>query len=124
MVGAGSGSEALQLLNADPDHFACLITDVRMPQMSGKELIETLRADPRYCHLPIIVLTAFGTTDCLLDCLRAGASGFMAKPPKKPDLQRELGRAERIYRQRLDPRLVPEGDFELFREMLEDKGML
>ena len=121
---ADSALEALKLLHSEPRGFSCILTDVRMPYMSGQQLIESVRADERYNGLPIIVLTAFGTADCLLDCLRAGASGFLAKPPKKADLQRELGRAQRIFSQKLDPRLVKEEEFEQIREMLQTKGYL
>jgi len=122
VVGAGSAMEALNLLNHDPKGFSCILTDIRMPYMSGKELIEAVRSDDRHKNIPIIVLTAFGTADCLIDCLRAGASGFLVKPPKKADMQRELARAKRLLAHGLDPRLIREGELDVFREALHAKG--
>ncbi len=122
--GVGSAGEALSLLRADPKHFSCIVTDVRMPKVSGDELIREVRKDGNLKHLPIIVLTAHGTFDCLVDCLKAGASGFLVKPPKREDLLRELGRAGRIFNGNLAPNLISEQDAELVREMLEKRGDL
>ncbi len=122
VTGVGSGAEALTLLEADPQAFSCIVTDIRMPKMSGKELIQAVRLHAKLKHLPVIVLTAFGTADCLLDCLAAGASGFLVKPPKKADLQRELGRAKRIFRRGLNPYLISADEVELFRDTLQEKG--
>lgn len=56
----------------------CLVTDIRMPGMSGLELQSRLIADHR--KIPIIFLTAHGDEDIRLKALRAGAVEFMAKP--------------------------------------------
>jgi two-component system, chemotaxis family, chemotaxis protein CheY len=125
-VGKGSPSarEALQKLQNTPGSFACVVTDVRMPEISGAELIREIRRDERLKHLPIIALTAYGTADCLIECLQAGASGFLVKPPKRKDLVRELSRARRILRRQLPPRLVQESEMEIVREYLAEKGLL
>jgi CheY-like chemotaxis protein len=53
---AANGDEALQVLhNRDVD---IIVTDWMMPVMSGKELIERIRADRRTAGIPIVVLTA------------------------------------------------------------------
>ena len=57
---------------------ACLITDIRMPGMSGLELQARLNAD-RY-RIPIIFLTAHGDEKMRMQALRAGAVEFLAKP--------------------------------------------
>jgi FixJ family two-component response regulator len=57
---------------------ACLITDVRMPGMSGLELqAKLLEADHR---IPIIFLTAYGDTRTRAQALRAGAMALLEKP--------------------------------------------
>ena len=122
VTGVGSGREALQLLESDPGRFSCVITDVRMPEMTGRELIEQIRKHGKLQHLPVVVLTAYGTVDCLIDCLKAGASGFLVKPPKKRDLVREIGRAVRIRGFGTSPRLTSKEEAELLRDILLDKG--
>jgi FixJ family two-component response regulator len=56
----------------------CLITDIRMPGMSGLELQAKLNAE-RY-RIPIIFLTAHGDEKMRMQALRAGAVEFLAKP--------------------------------------------
>ena len=57
---------------------ACLVTDIRMPGMSGLELQSRLNADRQ--RIPIIFLTAHGDEDFRLQAMRAGAVEFMTKP--------------------------------------------
>jgi FixJ family two-component response regulator len=57
---------------------ACLITDIRMPGMSGLELQAKLNADRH--RIPIIFLTAHGDEKMRMQALRAGAVEFLAKP--------------------------------------------
>jgi FixJ family two-component response regulator len=56
----------------------CLITDIRMPGMSGLELQAQLNAEN--CKIPIIFITAHGDEKMRMQALRAGAVEFMAKP--------------------------------------------
>lgn len=120
--GVASAKEAIAELEANPFDYSCIVTDIRMPEMDGRQLIEYLRGHDLLKELPIIVLTAYGTLDCLIDCLKAGASGFLVKPPKRPDLERELSRAMRVVSRGDSPRLVGEDDYELLREILVERG--
>lgn len=122
VYGVPSAMEALALLCAEPARFACVLTDIRMPRVSGTELIRQIRSTPELQQLPIIVLTAHGTLDCLIDSLKAGASGFLAKPPKKADLLREMGRAQRIAARKLDPRFATPVEVESLKQLLEERG--
>ncbi|MDZ4786170.1 MAG: response regulator [bacterium] len=122
--GVPSGKEALLELTNNPAEYSCVITDVSMPGMTGFELTEAIRADEKLKHLPVIVLTAYGTPDILMKCLKAGASGFLVKPPSKAHLSRELSRAKRIIFNSSDPRLIQTADIEVVQELLEDKGYL
>ncbi|MDC0718089.1 response regulator transcription factor [Nannocystis bainbridge] len=61
-----------------------LVLDVRMPGMSGVDLLVELgRRDSR---LPVVVLTAHGDDDVRKQCLRAGALAFLTKPFQAKDL--------------------------------------
>ena len=57
---------------------ACLITDIRMPGMSGLELQEKLNAEP--CRIPIIFITAHGDSKMRMQAMREGAVEFLTKP--------------------------------------------
>ena len=56
----------------------CLITDIRMPGMSGLDLQAKLNAD--HCLIPTIFITAHGDEDMRLQAMRGGAVKFMVKP--------------------------------------------
>lgn len=122
--GFPSAQLALNELKKDPKNFSCVITDIQMPEFNGKELIREIRGNASIKNLPIIVLTAYGTADCLIDCLKAGASGFLVKPPKKNDLTRELSRAYRIFKKGKNPRLASEAELEQMREILVDRALV
>ena len=57
---------------------ACLITDMRMPGMSGLELQARLKADG--CKIPIIFITAHGDARVRIQAMREGAVEFLMKP--------------------------------------------
>ena len=57
---------------------ACLITDIRMPGMSGLELQARLKADG--CKIPIIFITAHGDARVRIQAMREGAVEFLMKP--------------------------------------------
>src|SRR5271168_262741 len=57
---------------------ACLITDIRMPGISGLELQARLNAE--HCRIPTIFITAHGDAQMRMRALRAGAVEFLAKP--------------------------------------------
>jgi FixJ family two-component response regulator len=61
-----------------PDRPGCLITDIRMPGMSGLELQERLTEDGY--HIPVIVLTGFGDVPAAVRALKGGAVDFVEKP--------------------------------------------
>ncbi|HKH00677.1 MAG TPA: response regulator transcription factor [Bradyrhizobium sp.] len=56
----------------------CLITDIRMPGMSGLELQAKLNTEG--CRIPIVFITAHGDAKMRMQALRAGAVEFLAKP--------------------------------------------
>jgi DNA-binding NtrC family response regulator len=87
---AANGREAIGLLTAGT-HFDLLITDLRMPEKNGEELL----ADVRKTHpdLKVIVITGYSDLSQSLRLLRNGAFEFIAKPFKIPDLLEVIDRA-------------------------------
>lgn len=118
-----SAKQAIAELTRDSLSYSCILTDIRMPEMGGQQLIAYIRERSNLKHLPIIVLTAHGTSDYLLTCLQAGASGFLVKPPRKRDLVRELARAVRISLDHENPRLVEPDNAKRLGEILLEKGI-
>ena len=70
--------DAFKALEARPQKFNLLITDLKMPFVSGAKTVSTIHAV--HPKLPVIVLTAFGDPDVKTECLRKGATAFLEKP--------------------------------------------
>lgn len=72
----GSALEFLAV--ADGVQTGCVVTDVRMPEMSGLELIRKLKE--RGVALPVIVITGHGDVPLAVEAMRAGVIDFIEKP--------------------------------------------
>ena len=80
---AGFSSRAFEsaedfLESGHQQETGCLITDIRMPGMSGLELQARLNAER--CRIPTIFITAHGDEEMRFQALRAGAVEFLPKP--------------------------------------------
>ena len=100
---AGSGDQALQIL--DKQSFSLMLCDVRMPGMTGVQVVPQARK--RDNDLAIIMLTAVNDAATATEVLSAGASDYLMKPVELADLQQAVDRAllkrsESIEKQRLD----------------------
>ncbi|WP_076861438.1 response regulator FixJ [Bradyrhizobium mercantei] len=78
------------------DHFAngtvdCIVSDIRMPGMSGLELVRKLRADAATC--PVILMTGHGDVALAVEAMKAGAVDFIEKPFEDDALLRSIGEA-------------------------------
>ncbi len=74
-----SYDSARSFLNAMPSReVSCLITDVRMPDMSGIDLLREIRG--RGLTFPVIVITGHGDVPMAVNAMRLGASDFLEKP--------------------------------------------
>ncbi len=69
---------ALDRANGSAGGDACIVSDIRMPGMSGVELHDELRK--RECTLPIVFITAHGDVPLAVEAMRKGASDFLEKP--------------------------------------------
>lgn len=81
---AASGEEALERIDADAPDLVLL--DVMMPGLSGYEVCERLRADPRHALLPIVLVTALDPATERVRGLEAGADDFLTKPINPAEL--------------------------------------
>ena len=82
---ARNGKEALKVINEKD--LDLIISDVMMPEMDGLELTRTVKADPNYNHLPIILLTAKTQDEDEQQALLIGADEYLRKPFRLADLK-------------------------------------
>jgi DNA-binding NtrC family response regulator len=75
---AGDGADAIELLGKNtPD---LIFTDWRMPKLGGEDVLRHVRNDPRLAAVPVIVITAFGSSHNAIEAVRLGAYDFVMKP--------------------------------------------
>jgi two-component system chemotaxis response regulator CheY len=84
-VEASSGFEALKILPAQ--HYDLIVTDINMPDINGLELISFVRSNPRYDHLPVIIVSTERSEEDKKRGMALGAAGYIAKPFKSSELQ-------------------------------------
>jgi two-component system, LuxR family, response regulator FixJ len=76
---------ALDFLDAyDPDRHACIVTDIRMPGMSGLELQQRLLESR--CEAPLIFITGHGDVPMAVNAMKRGAADFIQKPFRDQEL--------------------------------------
>jgi len=78
---AGEGNEALRLINSGYENtspYDVVYLDIRLPGMDGLQVLKEIRQ--RDAHLPVILLTAYGSLKTALEALRVGATDYLIKP--------------------------------------------
>lgn len=88
------GAELLAVL--DPDRPGCILADLRMPGMSGLELLDALR--DRDCPLPVIMITGHGDVPAAVRAMQQGALDFLEKPVNGMALVKRVTEAIAISR--------------------------
>lgn len=82
---AGDGEEALdRIRSCGPGDVHAILTDVRMPKMTGLEFLKALSV--LSCRTPVILMTAFGNVEDAVWAMKLGAVDFLSKPFKKKQL--------------------------------------
>jgi two-component system sensor histidine kinase RpfC len=77
---ADTGEKALDILSDELDKIDMLILDMNMPEISGVEVVKSLRFMDTTGNLPVIMLTADATPEAREASLNAGANRFLTKP--------------------------------------------
>jgi len=89
-VEAADGEEALALLTKHPYEF--ILCDIRMPGMDGLGLLQQVRE--RFPQATMIMMSAYGTIDTAIQCLKQGAYDYISKPFKTDEVVLCLRKAE------------------------------
>ena len=92
---ADDGTTALPMLQSGKFDF--LITDWNMPGMQGIDLLKAVRADENLRHLPVLMVTAEGLSENVVDAVKAGVDNYIVKPFTAETIQAKI---EQIFAKR------------------------
>jgi len=101
LITASSGEETLaRIERVEPD---ILLLDYYMPGIDGDEVCATLRKNPRWENLPIIMVTAAGKPEEVQRCLISGCDDYITKPVNKQELREKVKRLlGQVHRRTVD----------------------
>ncbi len=94
VTAASGGEEGLRQMKARP--FDLVITDYKMVDMDGLEVLDAVRRD--YADTDVVVITAYGTIDVAVEAMRKGAADFVVKADALYDVLRL--RVEKVLKHR------------------------
>jgi two-component system chemotaxis response regulator CheY len=72
------------------NEFDFVVSDWNMPNMTGLELLQNIRADAKLKHLPVLMVTAEAKKENIIQAAQAGASGYVVKPFTAATLDEKL----------------------------------
>lgn len=85
VVEASTGFEALKLLPVQ--EFNLIITDINMPDINGLELINFVKKDKRYSHIPLLIVSTEKSEEDKKRGMSLGADSYITKPFNPEELQ-------------------------------------
>ena len=106
-----SGRQALDCL--EEQDFDLIITDLKMPGMSGLEVLQAIKAE--HPDLPVILITGYAAIDNAVEVMKSGASDYLAKPFANEEIVQKVRKA-------LEARAVLLDEVYLRRELNESHG--
>ncbi|MBU1003434.1 MAG: sigma-54 dependent transcriptional regulator [Proteobacteria bacterium] len=88
-----------------------VVTDMKMPGLTGQEVLEHVHRN--YPHIPVLIMTAFGSIESAVEAMRLGAFDYITKPFSNEELLLSLDKAAKMARMQRQNRLL--------RETLEER---
>lgn len=93
IVCAEGGEQALKILGKD--EFDFVVCDIKMPGIDGVEFLKRLKTEQDIISQPtIVMMSAYGTIDMAIECMRLGAYDYISKPFKADEMILTLKKAE------------------------------
>ncbi len=89
MLEANDGKEALEILNKNRD-VGLIFLDIYMPQMDGFQMLEYLKKDPRFQHIPVIILSTDNTQKT--KAMELGANDYIVKPIREEEIYEKINK--------------------------------
>ncbi|MBF0453310.1 MAG: response regulator [Magnetococcales bacterium] len=77
---AENGDVGLRVLAEQHDEIGLVLLDWNMPGMNGLEVLKKAKADARFAHIPVMMVTTEGEKDYIIKSIQAGAIHYQTKP--------------------------------------------
>jgi two-component system chemotaxis response regulator CheY len=90
-VEAEDGQQGFKMLETMPD-IEFIVSDWNMPNMTGLEFLKAVRADPRFKHLPFLMVTAEAEKENIIEAVKSGVSNYIVKPFTGDTLREKLSK--------------------------------
>ena len=90
-VEAEDGAQGLKML-AEQSDIEFIVSDWNMPNMTGLEFLKAVRADPKYKHLPFLMVTAEAEKENIIEAVKNGVSNYIVKPFTGATLQEKIAK--------------------------------
>lgn len=103
---------AMALAYLDESEVDVVITDMKMPGMSGQDVLEHVRRN--HPHIPVMIMTAFGTIDRAVEAMKSGAFDYITKPFANDDILLSVRKALKLSHAERQNRLLRESLAEKF----------
>ena len=94
-VEAEDGEKAYEMLKSEPG-IELIVSDWNMPNMTGLELLKTVRADDNFKHLPFLMVTAEAEKENIIEAVKSGVSNYVVKPFTGQTLKEKLEKIEQM----------------------------
>ncbi len=78
-IEAEDGAQAYEVLKQNPD-IEFIVSDWNMPNMTGIEFLKAVRADPKFKHIPFLMVTAEAEKENIIEAVKSGVSNYVVKP--------------------------------------------
>lgn len=98
---AEDGEQALKMVKEK--NYDLMLLDIMMPNLSGYEVLERIKADPQTQRLPIIMISAVDDLDSVVRCIELGAEDYLFKPFNPVLLKARVGASLSKNRAGVDP---------------------
>jgi two-component system NtrC family response regulator len=96
----------------DESEVDVVVTDMKMPGMTGQEVLEGVRR--RHPHIPVMIMTAFGTIDRAVEAMKSGAFDYITKPFANDEILLSVRKALKLSHAERQNRLLRESLAEKF----------
>jgi two-component system, chemotaxis family, chemotaxis protein CheY len=88
IIEAEDGNAALRMIKNEP--VGLVVTDWNMPNLSGLGLLQEIRANPDTAKLPVLMVTAEGLKENVMEAVKAGVNNYVVKPFTAEVLQEKI----------------------------------